>query len=301
VNGVDILLPYYGNVALFQEAVRSVLAQDSDRWRLTVVDDAYPESGVEAWLASHGDDRIRYIRNAVNIGINRNFQRCLQLAELDLLTIIGGDDVLLPNYVQTVLDAYQRVPEVDLVQPGVVVVDADGKPTASMVDSAKRWIYSPPRREAILSGERLAASLLRGNWLYFPSLCWRTSPMQALGFRDGLNVVLDLALVLDMVAQGSSLLRVPEKCFHYRRHPGSVSSWRAFDGSRFVEEHQFFLATAELLEQRGWHRAARIARRHLSSRLNALWLFWRALRVGRLDVAKPLARYVVGRDIGIER
>jgi len=36
---IDIMLPYYGDVALMQNAVRSVIAQSDPDWRLTVVDD----------------------------------------------------------------------------------------------------------------------------------------------------------------------------------------------------------------------------------------------------------------------
>jgi glycosyltransferase involved in cell wall biosynthesis len=297
VNGVDILLPYYGVVELLQDTVRSALGQTDDRWRLTVVDDCYPDLQAKEWLISLHDDRIRYFRNDINLGLNRNFQCCLQLAELDALTIIGGDDILLPNYVHTVLDAYERVPGVDIVQPGVAVVDAVGRPARNMVDVAKKWIYAPPARETVLGGQPLAASLLRGNWLYFPSLCWRTQAAKVVGFREDLDVVLDLALVLDLIERGSSLLVVPQKCFQYRRHRASASSWRALDGSRFTEERRFFLETADRLEQRGWNRAARIARRHLSSRLNALWLVAFAVRGRQFDAVRPLARYVLGADI----
>lgn len=50
----EILLPYYGDVALMQDAVRSVLAQDGDDWRLTVVDDG-TEPGVPEWFEQLAD------------------------------------------------------------------------------------------------------------------------------------------------------------------------------------------------------------------------------------------------------
>ena len=38
---VDILFPFYGDVAMMKEAVRSVLRQTNPDWRLIVVDDGY--------------------------------------------------------------------------------------------------------------------------------------------------------------------------------------------------------------------------------------------------------------------
>ena len=47
---VDILLPYYGDVAMMKEAVRSVLRQENPHWRLIVVDDGYPDDSIPGWF-----------------------------------------------------------------------------------------------------------------------------------------------------------------------------------------------------------------------------------------------------------
>ena len=80
-------------------------------------------------------------------------------------------------------------------------------------------------------GEDLAVSILRGDWLYFPSLGWRAETIVGLGFREGLNVVQDMALVLDVAAHGGSLYYDEAVAFMYRRHKASDSSWRALEGT----------------------------------------------------------------------
>ena len=298
---VDVLLPHYGRLDLVQETVLSVLAQDDPHWRLTIVDDSGDsgDSGDAAadalgrWCAELGDDRVRYERNPRNLGINRNFARCVTLVEHELAVIIGSDDLMLPGYVRTVRAAHAAHPEVAIVQPGVEVVGPDGAATRTLVDLSKRWIYAP-RTPGVLGGEELAASLLRGNWLYFPSLCWRSGPLRRTGFRPGLDVVQDLALVLDLVLAGEKLLVTPEVCFRYRRHGGSVSSAHAADGRRFAEERGFFLDTARRMDAHGWPRAARTARRHLSSRINALTRLPAAIRTRRADGVRSLARHAFG-------
>jgi hypothetical protein len=143
----------------------------------------------------------------------------------------------------------------------------------------------------VLAGEELAVSLLRGNWLYFPSLCWRTGPLQRTGFREGLSVVQDLALVLDLVLAGETLLVVPAPGFRYRRHRASVSAALAADGRRFTEERAFFRETADRMAAHGWTRAARVARLHLSSRINALTQLPLALRNRQADGVRTVARH----------
>lgn len=295
MSTVDVMLPYYGPVDLMQAAVRSILAQQDPDWRLTVVDDGYPEPGIPEWFTSLGDERIRYLHNDQNLGANRNFQRCVDLVEHDVIVIIGCDDLMLPNYLSSVRAAFAEFPEATIVQPGVQVIDEHGAPARGLVDSAKRLLYAPRvsvRTE--LGGEELAASLLRGNWLYFPSIAWRSAAVREVGFRDGLHVVQDLALVLDLVECGARLVVDPEVCFSYRRHRASYSSWRALDGSRFIEERSFFLDEAARMESRGWHQAARIARRHTSSRLNALTLMPTAVRNRHRSGMRALARHAFG-------
>ena len=294
---VDVMLPHYGRLDLVQATVRSVLAQDDPNWRLTVVDDTgeSADGALAQWCADLGDERVRYRLNPRNLGINRNFQHCVDLVEQDLAVLVGNDDLLLPGYIATVRRAHAAHPDVAIVQPGVEVVGADGEPASSLVDLGKRWVYAPRVTEAtVLAGQELATSLLRGNWLYFPSICWRSEPLRRIGFREGVDVVQDLALVLDLVLDGESLLVEPTTCFRYRRHDASVSSAHAADGRRFAEERAFFLETADRMVARGWPRAARAARRHLSSRINALTRLPAAARHGGLGGVRTLARHAFG-------
>ena len=208
----------------------------------------------------------------------------MTLVEHELAVLIGSDDLLLPGYVGPVRRAHRAHPDAAIIQPGVEVVDERGEPVRTLVDLSKRWVYAPRvSGPTVLAGEPLAVSLLRGNWLYFPALCWRTGPLRRFGFRDGLSVVQDLALVLDLVLDGESLLVEPTTAFRYRRHRASVSSAQAADGRRFAEERAFFAETADRMAAQGWPRAARAARNHVSSRINALTQLPVAIRHRRRD------------------
>jgi hypothetical protein len=270
----DVMIPYYGDAALLQAAVRSVQAQDGDDWRLTVVDDGR-EPGVPEWFAGLGDPRVGYLRNPHNLGVTGNFNRCVELARAPHVVLMGCDDLMLPGYLHTVRRALRRSPGAVMVQPGVQVVDAEGRPCTTLTDAAKRWLYAPARvrtAATLLGGEELAAGLLRGNWLYFPSVCWRTEALRRHPFRADLGVIQDLAVVVELLLEGGRLATDPEVCFRYRRHAVSASAAQAATGARFDEAREFFLSTAGRLAAHGWPRAARAARRHWSSRLHALTL-----------------------------
>jgi glycosyltransferase involved in cell wall biosynthesis len=293
---LDILVPYWGDPDLMRETVDSVLSQDRDDWRLTVVDDAYPDRQVFEWLLGMDDARVTVVRHAANVGITANYRECLARATQEHVVFLGSDDVLLPNYVAVVLDAFAAVPEAVMVQPGVRVVDETGTPSAGLADTVKQRLLRPRgTQRTVLSGESLATSLLHGNWLYWPSIAFSRKAVDEIGFRVEMPIIQDFALELDLVARGGSLVVDPAECFLYRRHIGSASSTTLVDGSRFADERTYYLMAAEQMEALGWTKAARAARARLTSRAHALSLLPGVVARRHWDAAGPLLHHAVRR------
>ena len=110
---------------MMKQAVLSVVGQTNPDWRLIVVDDGYPDDSIPGWFESLKDERITYMRNETNLGANANYRKCLTFVENELVTVMGADDVMLPNYVQWLVDAAAKHPEASIFQPGVVVIDGE--------------------------------------------------------------------------------------------------------------------------------------------------------------------------------
>lgn len=300
---LDIMLPHYGDVELLKLAVNSVLAQTDERWQLTVLDDTPTNrtptdraaDGIAEWFATLDHPRVRYQRNPQNLGVTANFQQCVDLATQPFMVIMGCDDIMLPGYVASVHALIAAHPDAVLIQPGVEVIAADGTVVKTLVDSTKRRVYAPKfAGTLVMSGEELAVSLLRGNWLYFPSLCWRTDEMKAVGFDPSLKVIQDLALILQLVVRGGALVADDKVCFQYRRHGSSLSAASAVTGNRFSEARNFFLGAAARMDVHGWPRAARAARWHLSSRIHALTMLPAAAKQRSGSSVRVLTRYAFG-------
>lgn len=275
---LEVFVPYWGDPDLLRATVESVRAQHDPRWTLTVVDDCYPDPSVAELFAGEGDPRIHYRRNEQNLGIAANFQRCLDLASGEAVVFLGSDDVMLPGYVGRAHELLAAFPDADIFQPGVQVIDSRGQEVTPLGDRVKGWLRPRTSGPLVLSGEELAASLLRGNWLYWPSLMFRTDKVQRHAFRQDLPIILDLALVLDMVVDGSALVLDPEVTFAYRRHATSLSGTALSDGSRFAQDRRYFADAEAQMRGAGWHSAERAARRRWTSRLHALTLLPAALR-----------------------
>ena len=291
---VDVALPYYGDVDLMKQAVASVLDQRLQDWRLLVVDDGFPDPEPARWFAEEiNDARVSYQRNESNLGANGNYRRCLELVTAPIVVVMGADDVMLPNFLQVATDALAAFEQAAVVQCGVAVVDEHGRLVRPLGDRVKERYTPQVDSRTLLTGEDLAISLLRANWTYFPSLVWRTASIRHIGFREGLNVTQDLALILDTTRDGGGLVLDPTLAFLYRRHSQSDSSVKALDGRRFDEERALFATEAADFTRRGWPRAARAARRHATSRINALSLLPLAARSGNALAIGKLAKHVV--------
>ncbi|MGV8896769.1 MAG: glycosyltransferase family 2 protein [Rhodoglobus sp.] len=266
---IDIMMPFYGDVAQFMLAVESVRRQQGS-WRLVIIDDVYPDPKPQQYVASLDDPRIVYVRNETNLGISGNFQRSIDLAEAPYTVIMGCDDIMLPGYVSRLDALIAQFPDAAYVQPGVATIDDNGVRSSPLGDRVKALFRPKGAHPVQLSGEALATSLLHGNWTYFPSLCWRTDALVTHGFRKEFGIVLDLAMQLAIIENGGALVLDDEVVFEYRRHSASASSWAGSGSVRFAEEKALFLQSATAMKQKGWDRAARAARAHITSRLNAL-------------------------------
>ncbi|MGN8024966.1 glycosyltransferase family 2 protein [Microbacterium sp. 22242] len=290
---IDVLLPYYRSADEAWPAIQSVLAQTYPHWRLICVDDAYPQEEVGARLNALGDERVIYLRNSENIGLARNFNRCLALVRSRYFVMLGDDDLMHPRFLESLARRIEHDPDIDVVQPGVRVIDHDGAAVRPLADRVKSLIRPRVRGDGVvLAGERLAESLSRGDWAYFPSLAWRTEAAKSHGFREEYAVALDYGLLLDIALDGGRMLVHDELLFDYRRHRASVSAATAATGLRFAQEKKFLEEYARRFEARGWRKAARIAHRRVIPRLNALVECFSAVRARDHSRARTLWGYV---------
>jgi glycosyltransferase involved in cell wall biosynthesis len=266
---LDIALPFYGDVEFMKQTVHSILNQTDPNWRLVVVDDGYPDDSIPGWFESLGDSRIEYQRNVKNLGANGNFQKCLALLNAEYCLVMGADDLLEENYVERIDSVILQNPGIAMVHPGVKVIDENNTEISTRSDQVKNNIRESHGDLKILKGESLAKSLMKGNWMYFPSIVWKTKTIQEIGFRPDFHVCQDLGLAMDLIMQGGEMALVDDSIFRYRRHQESDSSVKAVSGERFKDEKDFFKVMEKDLTKLGWKSASRAAKLHATSRLHA--------------------------------
>ena len=261
---VDVLLPYWGDFKLLKKAVDSVLAQTEQDWRLLIVDDCYPSDEAAKHFANFPDKRVTYYRHKKNLGLVKNFNYVLSQATADYCLIMGCDDIMLPSYLETAL---AKVGTADYYQPGVNIIDDAGKPYLPLTDRVKRLLR--PRKAGLHSGEAIVTTLCHGNWLYFPSIFWKTATLKRYKFDERMPFTQDVIAEIDILKNGGSMFLDNTVTFLYRRSATSYSS-KAKNTGRFSEESETYDRFAKEFAQMGWKRAALAARLHFTARLHKL-------------------------------
>lgn len=278
---LHVMVPAYGPSPYLERTLASVLESADARTTVTVVDDGSP--GPEVRGAVHRAGRgIEYVRNELNLGVAGAFRSCLRLSRGEYTVFLGSDDIVEPGYVAEVRRLAARYAMPAMVLPGVTVIGSAGEPAMPLGDRVKRWLA--PAQEQLLAGDRLAASLLTGNWLYFPAVAWRTEVLRRYGFRQDMQTALDLDVELRMVFDGEALAWSPRPAFRYRRHEHSASSTTARSGDRFAEERQLFRWAHRRAQDLGWRRSVLAARLHPTARLH-----WALTRVAGMAVGRSPA------------
>jgi glycosyltransferase involved in cell wall biosynthesis len=97
---VSIGLPTYNRAAKLERAMEFVLAQDYQNIEVVISDNASPDNTPEVCeRLCKRDSRIRYIRQATNLGPTANYMAVLEAARGDMYMALADDDWIDPNYV----------------------------------------------------------------------------------------------------------------------------------------------------------------------------------------------------------
>jgi glycosyltransferase involved in cell wall biosynthesis len=112
---VSVGLPVYNGARYLAQTVESILAQTFGDFELLISDNASTD-GTEEICRRHAarDPRIRYLRNAANLGAARNYNRVFELSQGEYFKWNGHDDPLAPQFLERCVEVLDRDPGVVL-------------------------------------------------------------------------------------------------------------------------------------------------------------------------------------------
>ncbi len=122
---VTIGIPTYNRAAgKLQGCIDRALAQTYQNIEVVVSDNCSSDH-TQQLVESIDDPRLRYFRQATNIGPNNNFNFCLQQARGEYFLLFHDDDTIDTDFVEACVSALKPGQEVGVVFTGVRVIDGD--------------------------------------------------------------------------------------------------------------------------------------------------------------------------------
>lgn len=270
MDEITFAVPYYSGLELLERTLASIVGQRDPTWSAVVCDDS-DDPAVEPLVARVGGGRIRYARNASSLGMAGNFNRCLEIAETPLVTILHADDELGPGYAATMRAAAARHPDAVAMFCRAEIIGPDSQPWFSLADVVKRRFLPSSRDEIVLEGEPGMRVLLAANFIVAPTLCFRKSLLGAHRFPTNRRFVMDWELTTGLLLAGESIVGLPVVEFRYRRHADNATERLTKTQHRFLEESELYDRMRVVALERGWEECARIAERKRIVKLNVAY------------------------------
>ena len=227
---VSVGVPVYNGEKYLAATLDTLLAQSLQDLEIVISDNASTDRTPEICRRYQArDDRVRYFRNARNVGAARNFNRCVELARAPLFHGGACDDLYAPRFFERCVDALERDPGMVLSYPRTRMIDEDGQPL-TFDRERNRWIdrygevpMSPPSAHigtAASSERRFREVLWPMGWsLPLCGVIRKAALLETALYRNYYGA--DKVLLAELALQGR-FHQVPEELFGKRVHRGGT-------------------------------------------------------------------------------
>jgi glycosyltransferase involved in cell wall biosynthesis len=232
-------MPVYNGERFINEAIDSLLAQSFEDFELIISDNASTD-GTEEICQSYAarDRRLRYFRNAENIGVYRNINRVIQLSSGGYFKLACADDFCHPDLIKKCLEVLDSDSTIVASYAKACFIDQNGEPVNIMDpgwhlmsnarDERMRYVITSGHYTNVLYG------LMRANDLAFT----RLFPDYAGG---------DCRLLGELCLRGK-FYEIPEALFFRRIHGEASSQNTSIDW-----QSKFYKGRSGCIEMPYWH------------------------------------------------
>lgn len=219
---LSVVMPVYNNPHYFKFALESALNQDwKGSYEIVVVDnnesDEFPNLKV---VEQVNDPRVRYYRNAKNIGGVGNWNRCIKMASGKYVTFLHDDDMFLPTTISNAMKVAKKYPGKLVISTLKIIGPSGGSIFKdSEYELSRRFLIFKPKEVAKMSLARSLYSQL-GNCV--GSIFNRDNLIAIGGFNMTAGSILDYELCVRYIWKyGAVKIRRPNALYRIANNSSS--------------------------------------------------------------------------------
>lgn len=204
---VSVLTPVYKTPEKYlREAIESILNQTFSDFEFIILDDC-PDDTREDIVKSYDDSRIKYHKNAENLGISKSRNKLIDLAQGEYLAVFDHDDISLPTRLEKQVEYLDTHPSVGVVGTRAEIFPGKGKFLITPVD-----------------GRKIKLCLCNGFCILHPSSMIRKSVLLEHGIRyeEEFSPAEDYRLWTRIMLY-ADFHELPEILFRYRMHESNTT------------------------------------------------------------------------------
>jgi glycosyltransferase involved in cell wall biosynthesis len=229
---ISVCIPVRNGGAFLPLAVDSVLSQSFDDMELIIVDNCSTD-GTAEWLErkAAAAGKIRFFRNAADIGLARNFNACLAHATGAYVKFLCADDLLLPGSLQRMAAALDAEASATLAVGARRLIDDKGA-TFAVQRYARKNLDIP-------GAQAINRCLFGKNYIGEPSAVMFRRSAATRGFREAFPHLIDLEMWFHLLEQGRLISLADEVCA-IRRHAAQMTHQNTKSGALLDDNVRLF-------------------------------------------------------------
>ncbi len=211
---ITTIVPTYRRPKQLKRAIQSVLAQTYPHFRICIYDNASGDetADVVAALAKE-DPRVLYFCHSENIKAVSNFEYGMLRVKTPFFSILSDDDILLPEFYQTVMNGFDKHPEAAFSAGAVIDMSESGQFIAiSKTTLQEIELRIPPQ----------GLYEMIDSYINWTGILFRKEIIEAIGGIDKTVKPIDVDFVLKAAARFSYVVS-QKPCALFMHHPSSYS------------------------------------------------------------------------------
>ncbi len=205
---ISVIVASYNNGLFIETMIRSILKQSYLNWELIITDDCSPDNSnviIEKYL---DNPRIKLYKHQQNRGVGAAFRTCTDNAKGTIVAMLGADDALKPNALQTIVEKHLEYPDASMIIGGLELVDS------ALTPKNQQLVFPgfPAGVESVLENKGATG--------------WDTFKLDKYRQTTGVDVNLKRAVDQDLyykLEEVGEIIFIDDCLYLYRENPNGVS------------------------------------------------------------------------------
>ena len=219
---VSVLVPTFNRRDYLRATIAGALRQTFADFEIVVVDNASAVDPAEV-VAGFDDPRLRYFRNASNLGVTGNVLAASERARGKYVAILGDDDVWHPEFLATLVPPLEADDSLALAFCDHGIIDREGRPDDAATERVtRRWQRHKLHEGVYRPFDEIA--LVYRSICVFSAAVLRRADIDWSAIPRELDFSVDVYLAYLAARTGRGCYYVPRRLSQYRYHPTSLGN-----------------------------------------------------------------------------